>query len=76
MRKKTERKDQAKPSAETRRRRRVDQMERDQMKCAVLLKSVHVRTSIYQYHDVPVCTCNELNLSCFEIRPCHIVSHA
>jgi hypothetical protein len=49
--------------------------ERDPMKCAVWFPSVPVRTSMYQY--VLVCTMNRLlNLSSFEIRLCHIVSHA
>ena len=45
--------DQAKRSAET--RRRWKGMERDQMKFAMFWKYVPVRTCIYQY--VPVCTC-------------------
>ncbi len=48
--------------------------ERDPMKCAVWFTSVPVRTCMYQY--VPVCTMNWLNLSSFDIRLCHIVSHA
>ena len=47
MRKKTARKDQAKGTDETRRRRRAE-FEGDEMKCAMLWKSVPVRTSIYQ----------------------------
>ncbi len=72
MRKETARKDQADRSAETRRRRKGT--EGDPMKCAVWFTSVPVRTSMYQY--VLVCTMHRLNLSSFEIRLRHIVSHA
>ena len=72
IRKKTGRKDQARRSALTRRRRREDGAWSSEVCC--FLKYIPVCTSLYQY--VPVCTLKVLNLISFENHHCHIVSNA